>query len=292
MEPTHDESAKAITMTIRFIHALLLLLGTSLASAAVDTEYMQGLGDVRYHRIESTNVERPFHIYVSLPSDYDPSASEKYPTIYILDGGALFPTLSPYYRFLNFGEGLPDAIIVGISYGSDNYGNGNYRSTDYTAPSTERTHYGGAETYQQFLAGELIPLIENTYASRSDRRILFGTSLGGQFVLFTALTKPALFWGYIANNPALHRNLPFFLQHHAKADSDREQPRLFVGDGTLNDERYRIPSQQWIKHWADRKDNPWALKTMDLEGHSHMSSSPASFRQGLHWIFSDNRAAN
>jgi len=287
MEPSDNESAKGITMTIRFIHALLLL-GISSASAAVDTEYLQGLGDVRYHYIESTNVERAFHIYVALPSDYDPESSEKYPTIYILDGGTLFPILSPYYRALNFGEGLPDVIIVGISYGNDNYGNGNYRSTDFTAPSTERAHYGGAETYQQFLASELIPLIEETYASRPDRRILFGTSLGGQFVLYSALTQPSLFWGYIANNPALHRNLPFFLQHHSETESGGEQPRLFVGDGTLNDERFRIPSQKWINHWADRDDKPWALKTMDLEGHSHMSSWPASFRQGLHWVFSDD----
>ncbi len=57
-----------------------------------------------------------------------------------------------------------------------------------------------------------------------------------------------------ANSPALHHNLPFFLQHHAETQSDTEQSRLFVGDGTLNDARFRIPSQKWIKHWSDRDD--------------------------------------
>jgi predicted alpha/beta superfamily hydrolase len=38
--------------------------------------------------------------------------------------------------------------------------------------------------------------------------------LGGQFVLYTALTRPDLFWGHIASNPALHRNLPFYPENH------------------------------------------------------------------------------
>ena len=58
---------------------------------------------------------------------------------------------------------------------------------------------------------ELIPLIESAYPSDDQQRIIFGQSLGGQFVLYTALTDPALFHGHIASNPALHRNLDFFL---------------------------------------------------------------------------------
>jgi predicted alpha/beta superfamily hydrolase len=267
---------------------VFLLLATSSANASVDTEFLQGLGDTRYHYIESENVGRGYHVFVSLPNDYDQSSKKTYPTIYLLDGGSLFPTLSAYYRSLQFGEGLPGAIIVGISYGSDDFENGNYRSTDFTVPSSERAHYGGAETYQRFLSDELLPFIESKYASREDRRIIFGSSLGGQFVLFTALTQPTLFWGHIANNPALHRNLPFFLQHHAKQAPDADQSKLFVGDGTLNDARYRVPSRKWISYWTDRDDKPWALMTMDLEGHTHMSSSPASFRQGMRWLFSED----
>jgi hypothetical protein len=42
---------------------------------------------------------------------------------------------------------------------------------------------------------------------------------------------------------------------------------------------------QWIEHWSARDDKPWQLKTVDLDGHSHMSAPPASFRQGLIWLF-------
>jgi len=34
-------------------------------------------------------------------------------------------------------EEIPEAILVGISYGTDDWQQGNLRSTDFTAPSAE-----------------------------------------------------------------------------------------------------------------------------------------------------------
>ena len=220
-----------------------------------------------------------------LPDGYEQVVERTYPTIYVLDGGALYPLLVSYYRYLNFGEELPDAIIVGISYGSDSFEGGNYRSTDYTAPSEERDYWGGAGTYQTFLSDELMPRIEKTFRSQPERRIIFGQSIGGQFVLYTALTEPNLFWGHIASNPALHRNLPFFLESHVAADEDGEPSRLFVASASHDDERFRVPARKWIEHWSGKDETPWHLETVTLEGHNHMSAPPASFRQGMRWLF-------
>ena len=82
---------------------VLLLLAGSMANAAVGTEFLQGLGDTRYHHVESASIGRGYHIYVMLPDGYDESADDKYPTIYLLDGGALFPLLSAYYRYWTLG---------------------------------------------------------------------------------------------------------------------------------------------------------------------------------------------
>jgi hypothetical protein len=46
---------------------LALILTLPLLAAAVDTQYMQGIGDTRYHRIESEIIGRGFHIYIMLP---------------------------------------------------------------------------------------------------------------------------------------------------------------------------------------------------------------------------------
>lgn len=267
------------------LQLLLSLLASSTVLAAVDTQFMQGLGDTRYHYVESEDIGRGYHIYVRLPDGYDPLSDKEYPTIYLLDGGSLFPLLSAYYRYLNFGEEVPDSIVVGISYGSSSFKGGNYRSTDYTAKSAEREYWGGAARFQGFLSDELLPFIEDTYPSRVDRRIIFGHSLGGQFVIYSALTRPNLFWGHIASNPALHRNLPFFMETHADAASASERSGLFVGSGSLDSPRFREPALEWIEHWTN-KEAPWQLATEILEGHSHMSAAPASFRQGMRWLFS------
>jgi predicted alpha/beta superfamily hydrolase len=287
MEPIVSIRDKAMTMKKIILLATLLLGPGSSAFATVDVQFMQGLGDTHYHHVESETIGRGFHVYVMLPDGYDADAARTYPTVYVLDGGGLFPLFAAYYRYLNFGEEIPDSIIVGISYGSDTFEGGNYRSTDYTAPSTERDYWGGAGSFQDFLGNNLLPFIESEYRSNTSRRVIFGQSIGGQFVLFTALTKPNLFWGHIASNPALHRNLPFYLQKHADAAADQERPRLFVGDGTLNDAQFREPSLKWIDYWTAQSDKPWQLKTVNLDGHSHMSAPPASFRQGLGWLFSE-----
>ena len=263
--------------------SLLWLLAFVPDAEAVETEFMQGLGDVRYHHVNSEIVGRGYHIYVRLPFDYDESARD-YPTVYLLDGGNTFPMLAPYYRYLNLGDEVPDMIIVGISYGSDTSEGGNFRSTDFTAPSEERDYWGGAPNFQSFLRDELFPIIETGYRSDGNKRIVFGQSLGGQFVLFTAQTEPDLFYGHIASNPALHRNLDFFLKDHADVVGSPSS-KLFVASGTDDVPRFREPALEWIRYWSSRQQLHWRLRTINLPDHSHMSAPPAAFRQGLIWIF-------
>ena len=272
-------------MTIRLCSIALLVAAVVRLADAAETDALQGLGDTRYHEVTSTAAGRSYHIVVGLPAGYRDGGDTRYPTVYVLDGGELYPMLSAYRRYLRFGEEIPELILVAISYGTDDWQNGNDRGHDFTAPSTEREHWGGAADFQRFLADELMPKIESEYRSQSDRRIVFGQSLGGQFVLHAALTEPGLFWGHIASNPALHRNLPFFLELHGAAPDDGLRPRLFVASGSDDDERFRVPALEWMSHWSAIEARPWALATVTLEGHSHFSAPPAAFRRGLAWLF-------
>ena len=264
---------------------LLILVFTSPAFAADRDDFglMQALGDTRYHPIEAKSLGQTYHVFVRVPADYADNPQKKYQTLYLLDGGWLYPLLSSYYHYLYLSEEVPNLIIVGISYGTDDYGEGNNRSRDYTAPTDEREHWGGAADFQQFLRSELFPLIESTYRSDSNQRVIFGQSLGGQFVLYTALTDPSLFWGHIASNPALHRNLPFFLRDHSQLSS--HDTKLFVSSASGDDPRFRGPALEWIRHWEGEENRPFQLKTITLEGHSHLSAPPQAFRQGMAWLF-------
>ncbi len=273
------------TLGLLLIVSVCALVAAEAAEQNFDPQFLQGLDNSSYHLIESETVGRSYHLYVRLP-DGDVSEESRYPVIYVLDGGALFPMFASYAGYLEFGEEMPESIIVGISYGAPDFAGGNYRGTDYTAPSDEREYYGGAGVFQEFLKTELFPFIESEYPADSTRRIVFGQSIGGQFVLYSAQTDPGLFWGHIASNPALHRNLEFFTETTPEGPSST---RLFVASATGDDPVFREPALAWIEKWTGTHVPQWELEIRHLEGHSHMSAPPASFREGLMWLFGTER---
>ncbi len=268
-----------------FVAVLVALLGSTGSAFSQEQTAQQalyGLGTNHYHRLESQLIEgQTYHLFVRLPEEYDQTA--KYPTVYLLDGGVTYPMLAAYYHYLKLAEEVASSIIIGISYGTEDWTQGNMRSRDFTAEAPDRSYWGGADTFQKVLRDEILALIENTYSSDPARRIIFGQSLGGQFVLYAALTAPESFWGFIASNPALHRNLDFFLQRQPSQASGSTS-RLFVSSGSADDARFREPALAWMKHWDAQKGLPWALKTMTLPGQSHFSAAPEAFRQGMQWI--------
>jgi hypothetical protein len=177
---------------------------------------------------------------------------------------------------------MPDIIMVGISYGGAGFENGNYRGTDYTAPSPEREFWGGAENYQNFLASELIPVIEEKFRADKARRILFGQSLAGQFVVYSALTNPDLFWGRIASNPAFHRNLEYF--RDLAPETPQSSPQLFIAAASNDAERYITPRDALLQHWA-KNPPPWEYEVGALNGEYHAAAAPLAFRAGMRWLF-------
>lgn len=243
---------------------------------------LQGLGDTRYHRLESQRLAQTYHLLVRLPEPYD--SAQAYPAVYLLDGGHTFPMLAAYYRYLQFAGELPPLIVVGISYGTDDWQQGNGRSRDFTAPAADRDYWGGAENFREVLREEILPLVEGNYRANPEQRIIFGQSLGGQFVLYCAQTDPQLFHGYIASNPALHRNLDFFLKTRPEKAAAAPQPGLFVSSGEYDDPGFREPALAWMTHWEQQPDLPWTLKTATLPGQGHFSAAPEAFRQGMKWI--------
>ena len=264
--------------------SVLLLSYAATDGTPVEVSGLQGLGDTRHHLVTSVAAEDDYHVLVGLPQSYEESADRDYPTLYILDGGALYPILKGYYRFLRLSGESPEMILVAISYGTADWREGNNRGHDYTAPTDEREFWGGAADFQRFLANELIPYVEDRYRSRSDRRIVFGRSLGGQFVLFTAQTQPDLFWGHIASNPALHRNLELFLSMEPK-EAPSTAAHLYVSSASNDDPVFRGPALGWAEHWTGKAETPWRLNFETLDGHNHFSTPAESFRRAILWLF-------
>ena len=154
----------------------------------VDTVYSEGLKEKRPILIYSPSYDS---VYFIKPA---------YPVLYVLDGEGYFASLVTMIQQLSVHNGntiFPQMIIVGIP---------NLRGTrnrDLTpSQSSMDPQSGGGEAFTAFLEKELIPYIDNQYAT-APYRTLIGHSLGGLMVVNTLLKHPALFNAYVALDPSM-----------------------------------------------------------------------------------------
>jgi len=226
-----------------------------------------------YFPIQSAQTGGAYHIYIRYPESYSADPGRRYPTVYLLDGDSLFPYLAPHHLFLTYDDKLPDAILVGIAYGS------------FAEPVNRRgTDFGeGAAAFHAFLKRELIPAVESRTRSDPKRRILVGQSRSAGFVLFSAYFEPDLFWGRIASNPSFpaHRQL---LLAQAPPSAARRDLKLAVASGTDDRPNIRSGTLQWFEAHAKRP-GPWQFRRIEIEGGTHAADMPNAYRRAMRWLF-------
>lgn len=259
----------------------LLTLAASCPVASAETvvplNHLPALaGD--YFAIDSREAGHRYHIYIRYPDGYAVERTRRYPVVYLLDGDSLFPYLAPHHIFLTYDDKLPEAIIVGIAYGS-------------FAPPTNRRDQdfgSGAEVFQSFLETELLPQVEQRTRADPERRILVGQSRGGGFALYSAYTRPDMFWARIASNPSFPTHRDLLLGQPPRAG--RRDLRLAVVSGT----RDRPPIRAGVLEWfaaIQGRPLPWAFRRVDLEGATHAADMPNAYRQTMNWLFSDGASS-
>ena len=128
---------------------------------------------------------REYHLSVALPDSYRTS-TQAYPVIYVLDGDFLFGMAAGLTRFTNWFKGVPEVIIVGISYGMDSYDEwGQLRERDFKIPEVrDAPSDSAANRFLAALTQELIPCIDAHYRTIASDRCLYGYSSSGFFVLY------------------------------------------------------------------------------------------------------------
>jgi uncharacterized protein len=200
------------------------------------------------HLIRSTYVAQTFKIQVMRPPlKYGEETT--FPTLYATDGNLTFGIFSGIAHLLHSSvHAVQRFILVGIGYAGDSPRAGAYlRGRDFIfpgypelsrAPPTQHgvlpadqggKHSFGAEDFQRFIEHELIPLIDNQYATIPGERSYFGHSAGGGFGLFTLFTKSELFRNYIISSPGLtyHGRSPGGV-HYENYDFMLERARQFA----------------------------------------------------------------
>ena len=261
-----------------FAVAMSLLCGCSArtdAGSIVPLNHLPSLaGD--YFPLKSSVMGSTYYIYIRYPADYASKPGARYPVVYLLDGDSAFPLIAPEHLFLTYDDKLPEAIIVGIAYGS------------FAPPVNHREIDFGprAADFQRFLASELIPSVERRTRADPNRRILVGQSFGGNFVLYSAFTQPDLFWGRIASNPSarMHQDLMASIPPAA----DKRDLHLVVVSGTQNNQAGRTAALSWVEQWR-KKPVPWTLDEIDIAGGTHAADFDNAYRLGVRRLFGPRR---
>ena len=209
-----------------------------------------------------------YYIYVRYPEAYSKDPRARYPIVYQLDGASTFPMLAPEHLFMNYDDHIPDAIIVGIAYGS------------FAPPVNHREIDFGrrAADFERFFKTELIPRVEARARADPTRRILVGQSFGANFVLYSAYEDPDLFWARIASNPSARMH-PQLLTEAPRAPR-RQDLHLFLLSGTANN----VQGRRFALTLADRWNHstpPWKFEEIDIAGGTHAADLPNAYRLAL-----------
>jgi uncharacterized protein len=162
--------------------------------------------------------------------------------IYVLDGDFLFGMAAGLTRFTNWFRGVPEVIIVGISYGMESYDQwGQLRERDFKIPEVhDAPSDSAANLFLDALTQEMIPFIEANYRTIPSDRCLYGYSSSGFFVLYALFHQPNAFQPYISGSGELYIAYPYLIQHDAQlvARNATNPIQLYLSVGELEDDQF------------------------------------------------------
>jgi hypothetical protein len=273
---------------IIFITAAFIVCSIGYAQEVTDAAGKDNLYNTQVKVFHSQIIDDDFYLYISLPDDYDQS-DKKYPVLYLLDGDVAFGMAASIARYLQFGNAIPELIIVGIGYGALKKNEGNMRSRDYTISARRgRSGTGGALKFREFLKEELIPYIENTYRTVPNDRTISGYSLGSLFAIYTLFTEPGLFNRYIVGSPHLSWDeyRIFTVQEEAFNKFDDIKAKVFISVGSEEDEeKYFNPIDEMVTLITEKGYDSLKMETKVFDGGTHLICPPEALTYGLVSVF-------
>lgn len=155
--------------------------------------------------VESKTLSVSRRINVYLPPGYADAKGDKYPVLYLLDGGLAedFLHVAGLVQ-VSVGNGtMRPFVLVGIE--------NTQRRLDLTGPTDAADDkkvapkVGGSAAFRTFIRTELMPEVAARYRTTKETAVV-GESLAGLFVVETFLLDPDLFDTYIAVDPSLWWN--------------------------------------------------------------------------------------
>lgn len=176
---------------------------------------------------------RRYRVLLSWPLGEVPE--EGWPSLYALDGNAMFPLLNGACRLLADAQ---QGVVVAIDFPLEEPVP-DRRDYEYTLAGGEtQARHGGADALLDIVTNEIRPAVEAALRTDPGRRALFGHSYGGLFTLHALFARDSGFSTFLAASPSigwgngvLLREAEAFIARPPAVDAPR--PRLLMTYGTL-----------------------------------------------------------
>jgi uncharacterized protein len=302
--------------------AILLTVAAAVAYTSLDAQEMPGMNDPvtipqsTVFDIHSDEADADFQIWIATPvPGMIPFPPGPRHVLYVLDANLFFGTAVEMTRIMSaLYRELPPMIVVGIAYHPASPATqAELRARDFTptvdvgmeaaargwpgAPRPtlpEGRRLGRAEEFLTFLVEAVKPFVEERY-DVSAGSTLFGSSLGGLFVLHTLLQRPDAFDAFISVSPALWWDDELLLKQEENLAPPLEdlEARLFLAVGS-EEERSDIPGlaqfrmvsnvRTFAERLAARGYPSLDVGTYVAEGESHTTVVPLALTRGLRYI--------
>src|SRR6266545_4490316 len=184
---------------------------------------------------------REYHLSVALPDSYRTS-TQAYPVIYVLDGDLLFGMAAGLTPIARWCLGVPEVIIVGISYGKESYDQWvQLREGDFKIPEVrDAPADSAANLFLDALTQQMIPFIEANYRTIPSDRCLYGYSSSGFFVLYALFHQPSAFRRYLSGSGDLYIAYPYLSQHSEQlaAPTSNDPIQLYISADELEEKQF------------------------------------------------------
>jgi predicted alpha/beta superfamily hydrolase len=268
----------------QFLLPLLLLWSTFLFSQPTtpSNKPVEMLQTETFH-VYSDGLQTDYQIKVYLPESYAGS-SKRYPVLYLLDGDHAFAMATDIVTYMQYGNHIPEMIIVSPAYGDKNgpkEGGKNYRQRDFSPFKwSGQPSDPSAEKYFAFLKDTIVARIDQQYRTKPQDRTLWGYSRSGLLVLWALFEKPGLFNKYIAIDTGFH--LFEELEKTYQKTHQELEGALYIGYGSLGNKDKDI---QFMERLKTRKYEGFRYKYEALQGEKHLLIPSTGLALGLEFVF-------
>lgn len=264
---------------MKIIATALSFFAGILSFAAAEESPPHNLMLSETHEFQSSILEENIRILIGLPFNYQPE-SKTYPIVFHADGDVMFSMGTEILRLMSFEQSAPPVISVSVSYGGFQEWL-TARGRDYH-PSDTALETEGVARFLRVLEEEIVPFVQENYATSKNGHVLYGHSSGGLLALYAALSGSTSFDYVLASSPSVEEE-PEWIELLLNEASAERIETVFISVGE-HETKTRLLLDAFVEKLS-AKNSPDNIRYVIIPDMPHMAVIPPAYAQGMKYLF-------